>query len=353
MRGSGRGGSSEAPGRRRGRSPRRAPAAPRPAGADRAAERAAEPIRHAAESSAPPDDAPPVGVQHHVDPVPAEPRPFVEAAGAPRGTLTATTASRMAPCGGARPAGQLEEGRLARPQLPEGADVDLHADVEWCAGGEARSRRAAPAPPFRRAAGARSDRAHPGGLCPSTTSERGRPRAGRPPASGIGSQPARRPGPPTRARAERASARDSLPPARRMQSPRARVSGRACSRNDQVAERLEPGRPDPAHRVQFVDRREGTVLRPVVEDLLAGTGPTPGRPSSCSSVAVLRCTGPCAAPAAPAAPATAPAAPRRGTTTCSPSATGAARLTAARSAFRVAPPARASASAMRAPCVRW
>src|SRR5205823_1980935 len=48
--------------------------------------------------------------------------------------------------------------------------------------------------------------------------------------------------------------------------------------------------------------------------------------------------------------AAAPAAPRFGTTTCSPSASGAARLTWASSALPVAPPALATASAIREPC---
>src|SRR5437764_71238 len=71
----------------------------------------------------------------------------------------------------------------------------------------------------------------------------------------------------------------------------------------------------------------------------AVTGPTPGRASSCSMVAELRSTGavgegPAAAPATPG--------PRAGTSTCSPSASGAARLTSSSCARAVAPPARAA-----------
>src|SRR5262249_43613515 len=84
----------------------------------------------------------------------------------------------------------------------------------------------------------------------------------------------------------------------------------------------------------------------------AVTGPTPGSASSASSVAVLRLTGPvvvaaalgCAAVPTPTAPGA-----LRGTATCWPSAIGAARLTLSRSAFGVAPPARPTASATRAP----
>src|SRR3954469_3424908 len=82
----------------------------------------------------------------------------------------------------------------------------------------------------------------------------------------------------------------------------------------------------------------------------AVTGPTPGSVSSSSSVAVLSETGAAAAPGAPPPAAGAPTWPRVGTTTCSPSTSGAARFTCARSAFLVAPPARMTASAIREPC---
>src|SRR3954447_22496372 len=92
-------------------------------------------------------------------------------------------------------------------------------------------------------------------------------------------------------------------------------------------------------------------------------GPTPGSVSSCSGVAVLRLTG-AAAGAAPDAPETPPAVPpaaarppaagtlvraRSGTTIWRPSSSLAARLTPARSARPLAPPARSTASATRAP----
>ena len=83
----------------------------------------------------------------------------------------------------------------------------------------------------------------------------------------------------------------------------------------------------------------------------AVAGPIPGNVSSCSGEALFRSTGaPGAEPEAAGVPApAAPAAPRSGTTTCSPSASGAARLTCASSARRVVPPARATASAIRVP----
>src|SRR5919204_3461979 len=79
----------------------------------------------------------------------------------------------------------------------------------------------------------------------------------------------------------------------------------------------------------------------------AVTGPMPGSESSWSAVAVLRWTGPVAG--APEVATPAGAAPRRGTTTCSPSASGAATFTSSSCALRVGPPARATASAIRAP----
>src|SRR5471032_160041 len=79
----------------------------------------------------------------------------------------------------------------------------------------------------------------------------------------------------------------------------------------------------------------------------AVTGPTPGSVSSCSAVAELRETGPVVPEGAPAAPTEGE--PRAATSTCSPSASGAARLTAVRSARRASPPARAIASATREP----
>ena len=77
------------------------------------------------------------------------------------------------------------------------------------------------------------------------------------------------------------------------------------------------------------------------------TGPTPGNASSCSAVAVFWSTGaigdggPEGAVAATPDPAV-----RLGTSTCWPSARGAARLTSVESAFAVVPPARPTASAM-------
>src|SRR5262245_6417563 len=73
-------------------------------------------------------------------------------------------------------------------------------------------------------------------------------------------------------------------------------------------------------------------------------GPIPGSASSCSSVAALSETGPLDPELDPA-----PAAPRTGTTTCCPSASGAARFTPIRAARRVTPPAAATASATRDP----
>src|SRR5262249_11060923 len=88
-----------------------------------------------------------------------------------------------------------------------------------------------------------------------------------------------------------------------------------------------------ALRLRSHDRMAETVLagsyRPVATAVGSKrnsvvTGPIPGSASSCSTVAVLRCTGPPdVAPGDPAAEgaANAPAA-RLGTTTCSPSASG-------------------------------
>src|SRR5215218_6867500 len=81
----------------------------------------------------------------------------------------------------------------------------------------------------------------------------------------------------------------------------------------------------------------------------AVTGPTPGSASRSASVAEFRCTGPAGADGPPL-PAPRAAATRTGTTIWLPSASGAARLTRSSCALRVAPPARASASAMRDPC---
>src|SRR5581483_3771566 len=76
----------------------------------------------------------------------------------------------------------------------------------------------------------------------------------------------------------------------------------------------------------------------------------PGRASSCSAVAALRLTGPEDADGDEPAGAPAPPATFDGTTTCSPSASGAARLTPSIAAFALAPPAFATASATREPC---
>ncbi len=111
---------------------------------------------------------------------------------------------------------------------------------------------------------------------------------------------------------------------------------------------VEPRRADSGDRVELVDAGERAVLLAVVEDLLRGHGADPGSASSCSSVAVFRCTGPAGADADGAAP-PAEATTRAGTTTCVPSASGAARFTSAMSARRVGPPARATASATRDP----
>ena len=83
----------------------------------------------------------------------------------------------------------------------------------------------------------------------------------------------------------------------------------------------------------------------------AVTGPTPGSASSCSAVAALSETGRPAARRrrARGARPQPPAAAHAGTSTCCPSETGAARFTPSRSALRVKPPARATASATREP----
>ena len=124
----------------------------------------------------------------------------------------------------------------------------------------------------------------------------------------------------------------------------------APSRSHQPAQLVDARRPDAGNRVELVDRRERPVLRAVVEDLLGGD-----RTDSRQRVELFgRCRGEMHRPggrrgdAGPAGPGP----PRKGTTTCSPSARGAARFTCARSARRVAPPARATASAMREPFER-
>ena len=93
--------------------------------------------------------------------------------------------------------------------------------------------------------------------------------------------------------------------------------------------------------------RERAVLLPVGDDLLGGH-----RADSGQRVELLgggRAERDRAAPLRPRHLPRRQAAPRAGTSTCSPSETSAARLTPLRSARRVSPPARAIASATRAP----
>ena len=122
------------------------------------------------------------------------------------------------------------------------------------------------------------------------------------------------------------------------------TSGRSC---------CEPRRPDSRHGVELVDGPKGAVRRAVVEDLLrrhrADSGKLvellerrrvqvhlPGRNRDRAPPGSVRPT--------------LPPPPRNGTTTCWPSATGAARLTSSRAALGFAPPA--SRSRRRRGCRR-
>ena len=116
------------------------------------------------------------------------------------------------------------------------------------------------------------------------------------------------------------------------------TSSRSCS---------IPGRADAGDVVEVVDRADGPWDVRQSTIFCAVTGPMPGSSSSWSTVAIARLT---FAPATvPPTVAAVPVGPRRGTITCCPSARGAARLTADRSARRVGPPARVTASATREP----
>ena len=135
-----------------------------------------------------------------------------------------------------------------------------------------------------------------------------------------------------------------MPPAQWARDGRAQ----ALSRRDEIPQLLDARRPDARHRVEVVDGAERPMARPVVEDALRRDG-TDAR----QRIELLegRAQADLAGAADPAdstgTPAAAPA--TRGTTICDPSASGAARLTAARSALGTAPPARATASATRLP----
>ncbi len=147
-------------------------------------------------------------------------------------------------------------------------------------------------------------------------------------------------------RREPVPARRSRTQARRRRKERAASASCARSRRDQVPELLDPRRTDSRDRVEVVDRAKTSVLGPVVDDLLGRDG------ADARQRIELRRARPSSdwdgRPPAPA-PASAPDVTRRGTSTCIPSASGAARLIAAVSADAVAPPAWATASATLLP----
>ena len=103
------------------------------------------------------------------------------------------------------------------------------------------------------------------------------------------------------------------------------------SRRHEVAQLLDPRRPDAGDRVEVVDRAQRPVRLAPVEDLLRRHRPDPGQRVELverrAREAHLRRAARAAASRRPR-----PGATRAGTTICCPSATGAARLTSVRSA---------------------
>ena len=133
-------------------------------------------------------------------------------------------------------------------------------------------------------------------------------------------------------------------------------TGGASRRSDRhlLPQRREPHVADPGDLAELLDRPEAAALLAGVEDLLRGDGADPGE-----RVELLERRGveverlPLGAGARrgrrPRRRPRRPPARRRGTSIWRPSSTSAARLRPPRSARRVAPPARATASSTRAP----
>ena len=150
--------------------------------------------------------------------------------------------------------------------------------------------------------------------------------------------------------------RTTLADAMPAQSPASRRCGTwaraSLSRHHQLAKLLDGRRPDPGHSVQFLDRPKGAVLRSIVEDLLGGHRADPGQSVQLLERRRAQADGPGRAAVVAPAAGTPPPMTLRGTSTCCPSASGAARFRASRSAFGVAPPARSIASATREPSTK-
>ena len=181
---------------------------------------------------------------------------------------------------------------------------------------------------------------------PRARARSGPARGGAPPTQarhGPGEAAARRAPPP-----DASGEREAVPPAGR--GPGHRVDTGVTASPAPAAARPARARSPEPHRARRPTDR--AVLGALLQDPWAVVGPTPGSASSSSAVARLE-PAPSEARRCPRPPPGVPPRsrpPGAGTTTCAPSATGAARLMSSRSRpFAVAPPARPTASAIRLP----
>ena len=215
----------------------------------------------------------------------------------PRGARMRTWSSSRAPCGRRASGRQLEQRSLAqrdrrRARTSAGSALlkrarrggpvtrtTASADVSTRGASSARSRRPSAADLPTRGRRLRTRTA-------SATARRG---ASERPSQAASSAAARSR---TSAGGRPEPVRGSEPEARRGERQRRRAAGRAPapSRRHQVAELLDPRRADPGNRVEILDRAERAVLSRQSRIFCAVTGPTPGRASSCSIVALARLT---------------------------------------------------------------
>ena len=324
------------------------------AGAPRSSGRSTRARRRSATPPRPPrrpTRAPAVGAQHDVDALAAQPRSLVEAV---VGTARLLDRDDAHSDRALRRRATAAAARAARPRATrrdaEARDQHRHAEP-------------VPARPRRRRHLERRALCRADGGGEDAAVERGEAHAPPPPARAARARAASDGQPPRVGRDAAAAAQPTAPAAsadrdgkpRGVRGRESEAQGgdegdaeRARSRRHQLAELVEACRADARDRVELVDAAECAVLLPVVEDLLRRDRPDAGSASSCSTVAVFRCTGPAGADG-PQRPAAAPRARATARRPALPSASGAARLTSVELAFRVAPPARARASAMRDP----
>src|SRR5581483_4848783 len=320
-----------------------------------AAKPPAEPVGDAADPAAVTDDLPAVDRQDDVDTLAAQPRSLVEAVLRPPGGLHDRKEPHDRPLRRRAAERQLELDALVESHAakrPEPRELARDERSRTCLGGRDGNAVFGPAD----LAGERApvERVEP--CAPPPAPEPERDRCNEPEAPDA-PRHRERPGSGDRGEQERSGTRQA-------HDVRERQPDNGGAGHDVRGQDAAHGMSSPFHSASRAGPMPGIASSSSIERkapcccryatiFCAVVGPTPGSASSCSAVAAFSEIG---ADGVVDPSGTSPddgADAVVGTSTCSPSDTGAARSSPAWSAFAVSPPARATASATRAPCSRW